>query len=86
MLRGINQALMIENLLKKCHHPTYSQVPNINSPLHIRLDELSRAYNELVKKFKILDREKCEMQLTIEELTRLNNMLENEFDGFFKTL
>jgi len=82
---------VIEDLLKRTtNNKTTSPHPrsrsDLNGPLHIRLDDLSRVYNELVAKYARLEREKAEMQLNLEEMARANKMLEGEFDGYFKTL
>ncbi len=81
---------MIEELLKQKSQLNIPIIQNAgmnnrpNETLHRRWEDLNRGYVELIKKYKVLEREKANLQINLEEVCRANKMLESEFDGLFK--
>lgn len=49
-----------------------------------RFQEINHEYNQLIKKYKILNKEKVQMQKYVDELVKDNQMLENDFKILFK--
>jgi hypothetical protein len=47
--------------------------------IHVRLDELNRAYAELVRKYKDITRERNELMGMVDEVTRANKIMEQDF-------
>ena len=47
--------------------------------MHVKFEELNRAYAELVRKYKEINRERNELMGTIEDLARANKMMEQDF-------
>jgi hypothetical protein len=52
--------------------------------MHLRFDELNKAYADLVRKFREINRERNEFMGTIEDLCRANKMMEQDFMALFK--
>lgn len=52
----------------------------------MKLEELNRAYVDLIKRFKALQKEKGELQICMEELLHANKMLEGDFNMLFRQL
>jgi hypothetical protein len=52
--------------------------------MHLRFEELNRAYAELVRKYKEINKERNELMGTIEDLARANKLMEQDFQALFK--
>lgn len=83
ILKGINQAQIIEDLLKR-KSENQALPGRCDDTLHLRLEDLNKNFNEIVNKYKALKGERKELQSNIEDLVRLNRLLEDDYSKLFK--
>jgi hypothetical protein len=49
---------------------------HVDNRIHYQFDEINRAYAELVKKYKEINKERNELMITVEDLVRANKMIQ----------
>ena len=54
------------------------------SNLHMRLEELNKAYADLVRRYKDLSRERNELVCVVDEVTRSNKILSEDFQALMR--
>eukprot|EP00347_Sterkiella_histriomuscorum_P011175 403373461 len=88
ILKGVNQAQIIEELLKKKGgiNQMNGQDSQKYHDLFIKLDVLNKDYIDLIKKFQELQKDNIYLMRTIEDLARNNDMMDNDFSLVYKKL
>ena len=85
ILKGINQAQIIEELLKRKANGG-NGTSRVEHPFYRKLEDMNKGYIELIKQFRALQKEKQELLITVEELSRCNKLLDEEFQAMCNTL
>ncbi|CDW74809.1 UNKNOWN [Stylonychia lemnae] len=86
ILKGVNQAQIIEELLKK--KGGINQIGSTDnlrqSDLFIKLDLLNQDYVALIKKFQELQKDNVYLMKLIDDLTKNNDLIDQDFRLLFK--